>query len=330
MTERLRQLLREAEPEPEPLALAGIRDRVRRARRVRAGTAAAVAAVVAAAIAIPLAVIPGPSHQAVLTATPSHPGTAAGISHPATIMVGGSIVPYVGTVPWSDAVTPSPDSTTLTIYADGDKIGNGVCGLPTERIEVHQDADSVQVQVAGYAQPFPPGVACAGTAHRLQPHQIQLTAPLGARRLLDAANNTMHKALTASSVPTLAEVPAGYQQQPVTWNEQTGQINRSWRVPPAPALADSPSITLTQAPAGVIESQDPTPKGPEGALIATGVPVANGTAQARVWDYSNNDQRLITVRWTSADGLDHQLATSAPPARSLSPAQTEALARSVH
>lgn len=74
MTERLRQLLREAEPEPEPLPLDGIRDRVRRTRRTRAALAAALIVVVAAAIIVPLSVLPGPSHEAVLTATPTPSG----------------------------------------------------------------------------------------------------------------------------------------------------------------------------------------------------------------------------------------------------------------
>lgn len=330
MTERLRQLLREAEPEPAPMPLDEIRDRVRRTRRTRAGLAGALTAVVAAAIVVPLAVIPGPSHQAVVTAGPANLGAAKSISIPEAITVGGSVIPYVGTVPWLNAVTPSPDSTTLTIYADGDQIGHGVCGLPDERVEVHQDADSVQVLVAGYAQPLAPGVACAGVGHSPQPQQVQLTAPLGARRLVDASDNTTHKALTATTVPTLTGVPAGYQQQPVTWDEQTGEVVRSWRVPAGTGLAVPTSITLTQAPTGVLESQDPTAAGPAGTLIATGVPVADGTAQARVWEDSNTYGRSITVRWKGTDGPDHQLVTSAPPADGLSVTQAETLARSVH
>lgn len=201
MTERLRQLLREAYAEPEPLPLEGIRDRVRRTRRTRAALAGTLTAVLAAAIVVPLAVIPGPSHQAVLTATPSHPVTGPGISAPATITFGGRVIPYIGAAPWSDAVTPSPTSTTLTIYVDGDQFGH--CILPYERIEVHEDANSVQVLAAGYAQPVAPGTACAGVAHVPQPQQVQLSAPLGDRRLIDASDNTTHKAVTASSVPTL-------------------------------------------------------------------------------------------------------------------------------
>lgn len=76
------------------------------------------------------------------------------------ITEGGKVIAYVGTAPWLNAVTPSPTATTLTIYVDGDQFGQ--CGLPYERIGVHQDAHSVQVLAVGYADPLPPGVACAG------------------------------------------------------------------------------------------------------------------------------------------------------------------------
>lgn len=299
-------------------------------------TAVAVAAV--AAVVVPLT---GPSHGGarveITVASPSTqasgPFTASGITPPAAITVDGSEVPYVGTVPWSDAVAPSSASTTLTIYADGDQIGHEVCGLPTERVEVHQDAQTVQVLVAGYAHPLPAGTACSGVGHLPQPLTVHLTEPLGGRRVVDASTNTTRRVLAAFSVPTLAGVPTGFAQFPVTWDEKTGEVNRNWRTAPLSSSSMFSLITLTRASAGVIESHDgpPTPTnpdGPNGTLVASAVPVAGGAA--RVWDHTDRYQHIVTVRWTTPDGLEHQLLTSTPPGGSLGVPQAEALARSVH
>ncbi len=266
------------------------------------------------------------------SAAPSPRSSAA---PPATITVAGGDVPYVGTVPWANPVIATAATTTLTIYADGDLVGHGVCGLPTERVEVHQDADSVQVLVAGYAHPLSAGQACAGVGHSPQPHQVQLGAPLGSRRLIDTSDNAKHRVLVAAGVPTLSGVPAGYRQVPVTWDEQTGEVTRTWSTDPRLSSTPPSMITLTQAPAGVIQSHDGprtpiNPDGPNGALVAVGVAVANGTAQARVWDYTDVYNHIVTVRWTSANGLAHQLATFTPPGGRLGAPQAEALARAVH
>lgn len=74
MSERLAELLRAAASEPEPLPMRGIRAGVRRTRRARGALAAGLAAVVAAAVAVPLAVLPGPAHEAELTTTPAPAG----------------------------------------------------------------------------------------------------------------------------------------------------------------------------------------------------------------------------------------------------------------
>lgn len=74
MSERLAELLRAATSEPEPLPMQDIRAGVRRARRARGMLATGLAAVVAAAVTVPLALLPGPPHEARLTTRPGPAG----------------------------------------------------------------------------------------------------------------------------------------------------------------------------------------------------------------------------------------------------------------
>lgn len=329
MSERLSELLREAAPESEPVRLQDVARRVRRTRRTRVGLAAVLVSAATAGVVVPLAVSTNVGHTARVT-------VAEGLTPPPTTTVDGRAIPYVGTVPWADAVIATAQSTTVTIFADGDRVGGDACGLPTERVQVRQNADSVVVLVAGYAQPLPPGVGCAGVGHLPQLQPIRLTAPLGTRRLIDASTQVAHAVLDASGVPTLTGLPAGYVPQPVQWDEKTGEVNRTWATTPPTSSTSASYITLTRAPAGVIESDDGphtpglNPDGPNGSLVASGVPVANGTARARVWAYDDLHNHMVTMRWTDADGLGHQLVTDTPPGGSLGVAQAEALARSVH
>lgn len=277
-------------------------------------------------------VLSGCGHHAARAAGPFAGSIGA---PPASITVSGSDIPYVGTVPWANAVTPTAAASTLTIYADGDQIGHGVCGLPTERVEVHQDSDSVQILVVGYAHPASTGPICAAVGHSPQPHQVQLAAPLGSRRLVDASNGAAHKVLVAASMPTLSGIPVGYRQVPVTWDEKTGAVTRVWRASTGPSTTPLSVIVFTRAPAGVIQSQDgphtpSNPDGPDGTLVASGVAVAQDTAQARVWYYTDLHNNRVTARWAGPGGLGYQLITSTPPGGSVGVQQAETLARSAH
>lgn len=330
MTERLRELLHEAAPEPEPLQVKDIARRVRRRRWTRTGVASTVAAAVVAAIVVPLTasnhsgpraevVVGGPSTS---TSGPINPG----FTPPPTITVSGKVIPYVGPVPWSDAVIATADSTTITILADAD---NGLCGPPTERVEVHQDAETVRVLVAGYELPLPPGVACAAVAHGPQPLTVQLSAPLRDRHLVDAYDQVTHRVLVAATVPTLAGIPNGYEEQPIRWDESAREVERSWRTTGSlQALVPPSMITLTKAPAGTVEADGM----PDGTLVASGVPVAGGLA--RVWSYTSsyngNNGLEVTVRWTGADGSVYQLVASTWSGSTIGVSQAEALGRSVH
>lgn len=330
MTERLRELLHQAGPEPEPLQVNEIAHRVRRRRRARAGMAAAVSAAVVAAIVVPLAVSAhsGPRAELVVAnPSPTPSGhTDTGFTPPPSITVSGTVIPYAGPVPWSDAVIASPGATWMMISAD---IGQKLCGYNEERVEVRQEADAVEVLVAGYAKPAPVGVACTADRRGPAPLAIRLQAPLGARHLVDAYDHVRHEVLVASTVATVSGVPSAYYAQPISWEDTTRVVHRSWTTTGSQKLLLPPStITLTKAPAGTIEADGM----PDGALVASGVPVAD--ALARVWSYAssyNGHEGLeITIRWTGADGSAYQLVTSTWSGSTISVPQAEALARSVH
>lgn len=327
MTERLRELLREAATDPEPLRPQDIAHRLRHRRRVRAGVASAFGAAAVAAVVAPLTAVHTNGHQTeVVVAGPStSPNSLSsnGFSIPSSITVSGASIPYVGNIPWADAVTPTADSTTLTIYADGDKAGQ--CGLPIERVSVRQDADTVVVLVAGYARPLPPGMACAGVGHGPQPLTVDLAAPLGQRHLVDAYDQLTHPLLVGSTVATIPVAPAGYVEQPVQWDQQTGEVTRSWLLKASTEQAQPPSyLYLRRAPAGMIEAQNASSAG---TLVASGVPVPGGLA--RVWSYHNEIGHEFTVLWRGAGGLEYEVDLNTPPDSSLGVAEAEALARSV-
>lgn len=291
------------------------------------------AATAVAAIVVPLTAVHTNGHRAeVVVAGPStstNSLSSNGFSIPSSITVSGTSIPYVGNIPWANAVTPTAHSTTLTIYADGDKAGH--CSLPIERVLVHQDAGTVVVLVAGYAQPLPTGTACAGVGHGPQPLTVDLRAPLGERHLVDAYDQVTHPLLIASTLPTLAGIPSGYEEEPVRWQDQTGQARRTWMAGGLRTTSEpvpQSMITLTRTPAARLEKD----LGPAaGALVASDVPVAGGVA--RVWSYSSRYEGYsglqVTVRWTSFDGHDYELLTSTWSG-GLGVPQAEALARAVH
>jgi hypothetical protein len=226
---------------------------------------------------------------------------------PGSLRVHGDRVPYAGALPWSEPVATTSTTRTITVYADGDRLPSRYCGLPAERVHVHQDAHAVTILVVGYEHALPAGTGCGGVGHGLQPHHVHLRAPLVARRLRDAFDGSTHRLLVASSVPTLT-APAGLPQQSLTWDEDTGEVERTWTDPRTP---DGAGLDLEQAPAGAIEAHDGpasaiNPDGPNGTLVASDIPVpgpAGGTAKA--WDYLYLYGENVTLRWVDTDGLHH-------------------------
>lgn len=55
---------------------------------------------------------------------------------------------------------------------------------------------------------------------------VQLPQPLGNRKLVDAANGTIHPVYDARSMPSVTALPAGFASVGVIWNESDGSVTR--------------------------------------------------------------------------------------------------------
>ena len=291
------------------VATSSARRRHRTGRGQVAGTVGAVLAVAATVIAAVLI-----THHRTSGTSPNQ--TAQRIEAPTSIVVAGKTIPYAGGVPWAGAVIASPDSTSLTVAADGDAIVTKkfVCGLPQERVYVHESSTTVTVLVAGYAEPLPAKYACAAVGHEPQLNRITLNRPLGSRGLIDATGAKRHDVLVASTVPA-PRVPTGYTARPLQWDEQTGLATRIYSTP---AMVET--IQLGYGTANTLA--DP------GGGFSRVASVRIAAASATVW--RNNDARIdmTTVIWSLGQHR-LELTVQGDPQRHLSVAAAIALARTV-
>ena len=223
----------------------------------------------------------------------------------APITVSGSSVPYAGLVPWANAVTDPAQPGVIDVYADGDSIHTKafLCGLPTERVHVVETATSVTVSILGFARPF--RGMCAGVGHTPQLQQVVLTAPLGARTLIDAATGTSHRVLDPASVPTVGALPTGFHALPITWDESTGLTRRTYFDTPTRTLRTR-IINLTVAAPAALSAAAP----PEGSVIGT-TPI-NGIPST-IRHYADQYQYFITIDWIVSAESQLELEVSYPP-----------------
>lgn len=172
--------------------IAAIHGRVRRRRRMFvAATAAAVTVVLAG----------GYSVSRVMLADPAPPVPIGPAASPTA--------PSGPAVPWVSAMV-ARDDTTITVYAGAKRCET--LDRPQARIAA-QDAAGVTIEVTGRAVP----AGDCTTSGNAVPVAVRLPAPLGERKLLDAASTRSHPTYFERYLPDLQ--PDG------TWSPVSG----SWQ-----------------------------------------------------------------------------------------------------
>ena len=276
-----------------------------------AGTVGAVVAVAATVIAAVLII----SHRNGSTAPDQ---TAQVIKAPKSIVVSGKTIPYAGGVPWAGAIVASPHSRSLTVAADGDAIVTKkfVCGVPQERVHIRESSTTVTVLVAGYEDALPAKYACSAIGHQPQTLRTTLNQPLGSRRLIDATGIKPHEVLVASTVPA-PEVPRGYTENPLEWNEKTGLASRLYQT----ATIPTQNIGLDYGTADSVAV-------PSGGGFTRLESVRIGSAPATVWRLRDVNIDITIVIWSLGP---HRLALNfqGDPKHHLSVANVVAIARTV-
>jgi len=135
----------------------------------------------------------------------------------------------LGVVDWTAPVLDHGGA--ITVYADVNATPNYCLadGLPRLQTAVAADTGSVTITVTAYrpasaTRTTPPGDACASLGHVPVPVTARLTQPLGSRALVDAATGRRHPVLDADSMPDAGYLPAGYREQPLTWDESSPDV----------------------------------------------------------------------------------------------------------
>jgi len=131
----------------------------------------------------------------------------------------------LGVIDWTAPVL-EPDGA-ITVYADVDATPNYCLtdGVPRLQPAVAENAGQLTVTVTAYRPANrPSGKACSSIGHAPVPVTVRSTQPLGSRTLVDAATGRRHPVLAAASMPDAGYLPAGYREQPLTWDENSPDI----------------------------------------------------------------------------------------------------------
>lgn len=148
---------------------------------------------------------------------------------PSEVSVSGQRAPFVGLVPWSNAVAAGADALSVTVEAGRvTASGKPPCGADATRARVVSDKDSgVVIAVAAYAIPRTSNV-CTAVGYSPDRVSVDLHAPLGSRPLRDDSDERVHRVLLAATAPALRPVPNDYRSAELSWDERTGVVTRRY------------------------------------------------------------------------------------------------------
>jgi hypothetical protein len=294
-----------------------------RPRRLRRGLAMALSA--AAVLAVGVAVWASHDTKRADSAQPSSRTHAAAAPAPtgaappgvaSSVLDHGQALPYVGEVPWRDAVLDASDPSAVFIMADWDRMTARFrqCAKPVERLVVTDTSDTPSVLIAGYAAPFS-GI-CATAGNPLQRIRVKMPRT-GVTTLFDVATSTKHAVLDPTTAPRIIALPDGFAKASSEWDEQTGIVRASY------SSASGGAIWIDRGTPAAIDGEGPL----DGTLLIT---FDIGGATATIRSVPSLESHQFTIDWTTSANERFVTTVSVPNAQQPpSTRELEAMSRSV-
>ena len=165
--------------------------------------------------------------QATRSGSPAERSAASASAAPVVDLDGVRVMDR-GVTQWEDGVVLD-DPHVLRVMAVGLDGPPTPCADAVAVRAIRQSGSEVVLEARRYElADKPKQYDCALPGMAPQPREIRLDEPLGGRRVIDASTATARPVIAFDDVPTVQQVPAGYQWRPPTWDDARRVVTRSW------------------------------------------------------------------------------------------------------
>ena len=203
----------------------------------------------------------------------------------------GRTLTWAGSSPFTGAVVSSPGARELVLQITRLPTGGPfpACTGVRWRPLVVESRTSVTVTLSGYA-PADESGQCIDGLDAPVPFPVTLSAPVGARRLVDGSDGTTHPVFDGRSmpVPSSTALPAGVRGEPVRWDEKTRVASKRWQSA-GPSSGSTRDVRISFGPAAGIAAGAPLPS-------RTGSDVRVGDVDGRLW-HGGGPYDVVVVRF---------------------------------